>query len=364
MSTTIYKKDSKGLIRVHILWTDGNVMHQKYGLLHGTQVSNETICSGKNIGRSNETNGEQQAKMLVDAKLKLKLREGYFNTIAEANGEEVVLPMLAHSFKGHSLKVKFSEGKTFAQPKLDGMRCFAIIANGSVKLISRGGKEIDTVPHIVEALEELQFEDCIIDGELYAHGLNFQENMRLLKKYRPGETEKASFNFYDVVTDDPFYKRIDEMIYIVAEIKSYGLTKTLQHVHTYPLRDFDHLKTIHAKFLADGYEGTIIRHGETGYELNKRSHNLLKYKDFIDGTYKIIDIVPSEKRPEHGTVLCELHPGGPRFKAGMKCSHEEREDYLINADDYFGKTAEIRFFEFSEDGIPRFPVFHGIRLDK
>ncbi len=29
-----------------------------------------------------------------------------------------------------------------------------------------------------------------------------------------------------------------------------------------------------------------------------------------------------------------------------------------------GKTAEIRFFEYTEDGIPRFPVAVGIRLDK
>ena len=29
-----------------------------------------------------------------------------------------------------------------------------------------------------------------------------------------------------------------------------------------------------------------------------------------------------------------------------------------------GKTAEIRFFEYTDDGLPRFPVCVGIRLDK
>jgi hypothetical protein len=37
---------------------------------------------------------------------------------------------------------------------------------------------------------------------------------------------------------------------------------------------------------------------------------------------------------------------------------------LINKQDYLGKTAEIRFFEFTDDGLPRFPVMVGIRLDK
>lgn len=50
--------------------------------------------------------------------------------------------------------------------------------------------------------------------------------------------------------------------------------------------------------------------------------------------------------------------------AGMKFSHGEREKWLKFKKDYIGKTAEIRFFEYSEDGIPRFPVCVGIRLDK
>jgi hypothetical protein len=48
----------------------------------------------------------------------------------------------------------------------------------------------------------------------------------------------------------------------------------------------------------------------------------------------------------------------------MKFSHAEREQILIDKSDYIGKPGEIRFFEYSEDGIPRFPVFHGVRIDK
>ena len=48
----------------------------------------------------------------------------------------------------------------------------------------------------------------------------------------------------------------------------------------------------------------------------------------------------------------------------MKYSHEEREDFLTNKKKYIGKPAEIRFFEYTDAGIPRFPVMVGIRLDK
>jgi hypothetical protein len=48
----------------------------------------------------------------------------------------------------------------------------------------------------------------------------------------------------------------------------------------------------------------------------------------------------------------------------MKFSHEERELILTNKHEYIGQVAEIRFFEYSEEGIPRFPVCVGFRLDK
>ena len=48
----------------------------------------------------------------------------------------------------------------------------------------------------------------------------------------------------------------------------------------------------------------------------------------------------------------------------MKFSFEEREEILTNKTNYLGKTAEIRFFEYTDEGLPRFPVCVGLRLDK
>jgi len=35
-----------------------------------------------------------------------------------------------------------------------------------------------------------------------------------------------------------------------------------------------------------------------------------------------------------------------------------------NKEEYIGKKAEVRYFETTDDGSLRFPVFCGIRLDK
>jgi hypothetical protein len=45
-------------------------------------------------------------------------------------------------------------------------------------------------------------------------------------------------------------------------------------------------------------------------------------------------------------------------------SHEERVDLLANKHLYIGKLANIRFFEWTDDGNPRFPVMIGIHLDR
>ena len=131
---------------------------------------------------------------------------------------------------------------------------------------------------------------------------------------------------------------------------------------TFEVNSKEELIEYHKKFMEEGYEGSIIRHSEEGYAVDKRSSSLLKFKDFQDIACTIIGVEPSEKRPKQGIFICE-HSGNS-FGCGMKFSHAEREEILINKENYIGKTAEIRFFEYTEDGIPRFPVAVGIRLDK
>ena len=95
----------------------------------------------------------------------------------------------------------------------------------------------------------------------------------------------------------------------------------------------------------------------------KSKFHLLKYKDFIDIAVKLVDVTPAEQRETWGVPVLEL-PDGRTFRAGAIMSHDEREDLLTNKDKYIGQTAEIRFFEYTDDGKPRFGVLVGFRLDK
>lgn len=347
MKQTIYKKDSKGKIRIISFEAIQGTIIRQTGLLNGKLVNTVTVCHPKNVGKINATTAQEQAELEIKSLLKAKLEEGYFETIELANTTEFISPMLAKEYGKEKHKIVYP---CYVQPKLDGMRCL----KDKTKLTSRENKVIDTLPHIQEELKDLI---TLLDGELYAHGKTFQENMSLIKKHTE-ESSLIKYHVYDLVmVNTPFKARYDLLKHYVEDCEHIVL------VPTYVVNNEEELKKYHAQFLEEGYEGTMLRHGIEGYKVNGRSSNLLKFKDFLDIACKIVGVKPSSRRPTQGNFICEL-PNGKKFKTGMKYSNEQREEILTNKDAYIGLTAEIRFFEYTDDGIPRFPVCVGTRLDK
>lgn len=355
MTQKLYKKDSSGKIRYLLFSVIGDTILQSSGVL-GTpnEVTHQKRATPKNVGKANETTGAQQALSEVQSSIKDKLTEGYFLTQEEAETIEVILPMLAKEYSKECKKIDWDN--CYGQPKLDGMRCLAFINNGAVRLMSRDGKEIQHMEHIKALFENLTGV-FILDGELYNKDLGgFQSQMKAIKKYS-AKSEEINYNVYDMILPKEFRVRWIHLRNVVGEINH----PNLQLVQTYTLETEEDLKKFHAQNISEGYEGTIVRWGDEPYKNNGRSSNLLKYKDFIDEVFTIKDIIPSKQRPEWGQPIFELN--GKQFSAGMKYSHEDRIDFLKNKEEYIGKTAEVRFFEYSEEYIPRHPIMHGIRLD-
>ena len=355
MDTRIYKKDSSGKIRYLSISVSENFVVQESGVVGSNNpVINKSACVAKNVGRSNATTPEEQALAEAQAKIVDKLKVGYFRSIEEAQnkgGADFLLPMLAKDYKKEKAKIKFP---CYVQPKLDGMRALYSHDEG---FVSRTGRNIDTLSHILIP----EFPGVVLDGEVYAHGESFQENMRLIKKYRPGKTETVKYHVYDIVSDAPFSART----LVVNEILT-GLFH-IDLVPTFVVNSEEEIREYHLQFISEGYEGTIIRHSEAGYAVNKRSSQLLKYKDFIDETFVVVDIVPSESRPDQGVIVCTSnvpsHKVLGRFNCGMKFSHFERKVMLDMKEEYIGRKAEVRFFEYTDGGLPRFPVCVGFRED-
>jgi DNA ligase-1 len=203
-----------------------------------------------------------------------------------------------------------------------------------------------------------------IDGKVYAHGESFQENMKLIKKYRPGKTESIKYHVYDIISESPFKDRTAFILKNLSNLPNIEIVPTYEVINEAQILEY------HTLFISQGYEGTIVRHSNEGYQVNKRSSQLLKYKDFIDETFEVVDIIPSESRPDQGVIVCSknMEQAGENvwvqhFNCGMKFSHFDRKVMLDMKEEFIGRKAEVRFFEYTDGGLPRFPVCVGFRED-
>lgn len=261
---TLYKKASTGKIQQWTVKVEGNVVTSIYGQTDGKlQETSDTIKEGKNLGRANATTKEEQAVLKAQQLYDKKIKEGYVTDLAQASkGESSLMSidcMLAFPIEKKMAHVKFP---AIVQPKLDGMRCIAIIKDGFCKLFSRTQKEILTMPHIVEQLEAAFVEGTVIlDGELYNHDLkdDFNKIMSIIKRdeLHP-EHELVQYHIYDTVSELPYIERMNQLHHLIEPTKESFVNpkyKNIRILDYKKVNNHDEVMESFANYLADQYEG-------------------------------------------------------------------------------------------------------------
>lgn len=385
----LYKLTSSGKIQEWEILTEKNKIIVIQGQLNGKkQRYEQTISKGKNIGKKNETSAEQQAEIEAQAKWKKKHDKDYHLTIEECNQKTKIaniggyLPMLAQSFEKHAKKhLKYP---CLIQPKLDGLRCIATKNKDVVQLWFRSGKEITTMKHIITDLNTIMVNGDILDGELYIHGKDFNSftgAIRANKNLNPKITEKIQYHVYDFPRIKKLTER-DSFSERFAKFNPLDLTmRSTIKVETIKVENFGEAMTWYKKFIEKGYEGIMFRNIDMPYE-QKRSYNLLKYKEFVDDEFLIVSGEEGKGilAGHIGSFICKIEAnrilkdiGGKTFKFGntegrikakMKGETKHLKHLFHNPKEYLGKPLTITYQNLSKDGIPRFPVGKNIRFDK
>jgi DNA ligase-1 len=348
---TLHKLDSRGKIRVWSITTEGDTYSVSHGALGGAQQATLVTCEGKNIGRSNETTGESQAISEAQGLWnKQKDRKGY---TVEIPTTQPNLPMLAHKYNDNKHKVKMP---SIISMKIDGLRLILSVQDGKVTTTSRTGTTFTGLDHITK--EYADFDDIVLDGELYSRTLTFEQISSVVRKGDVNDPRMSSIFFYvfDIINEDTYHHRVICLDTLVA-----GLTHT-EIVPWFLVRSHEEIETKHKAFLAEGWEGTMVRNINSLYQKNKRSYDLLKHKSFLDSEFEVIGWKSGKGKFENVPTFL-LRCAGGEFEATPKGDQELREFYLQNADSYIGQKATIRFFEYTADGIPRFPVLVDFRPD-
>jgi DNA ligase-1 len=120
------------------------------------------------------------------------------------------------------------------------------------------------------------------------------------------------------------------------------------------------MKELHAKYVADGFEGIMLRNKDGMYS-GVRSPSLQKYKCFFDSEYEVVGYKEGEGL-ETGCVIWTCQTAdGKQFSCRPRGTREERMELFGCGDKYIGKMLNVRFQELTDTGLPRFPVSTGFR---
>ena len=365
---TLYSRTSTGAVNRWSIEVDLSLglYRTAYGQVSGKTVITEwTSTKATNVGRANARDVVEQARFEAKAIWKKKKESGCFEDISLIDSQLFIEPMLAKKWEDVEKKVAFP---LYSQPKLDGMRA-VITRHGA---FTRNGKPWMTIPHILENLEPLflQHPDLVLDGELYCHGLHddFNKISSLIKKTKPTaediieSAEIIEFWWYDIADSTKNFSERNRIIFNLCD--DYQLHESsVKYVRSPRCKDKQELDTLYENYLAQGFEGQMIR-TDKPYEF-KRSATLLKRKEFQDEEYEIVAIEEGNgnKSGMAGYAIMKREDG-VTFRSNIKGSHDFLKALLPRAESLVGQFATIKYFNLTPAGIPRFPYLIRLREGK
>ena len=327
-------RDNYGVIKTTYGYKDGKL-----------QTIEKIIKKGKNIGKKNETSAYEQA--ILEAKSLWKKKNDTVN---------VLLPMLAQDFKKHKKHITYP---CFVQPKLDGVRMLCKKTNGVISFISRKGKELHGLQHIIEEIETLDIMNNgdVWDGELYSHDMTFDEISGYCRKISHSTTSVLpEFWVFDTCNPNlPFHSRC-------PYIETYNITKYIRQVECCICNNEEEVFSQLKSFEDDGWEGIMVRNREGLYKYNYRSYDLQKLKSFSDSEFVIIDVKEGTGVDKNtGIFICKSNTSEHTFSCRSEGSREKRMFYLSNKNSYIGLHLTVKYQELTKNGVPRFPIGISVR---
>ncbi|HEX3730195.1 MAG TPA: non-homologous end-joining DNA ligase [Opitutaceae bacterium] len=295
------------------------------------------------------------------------------------------------------------KGRWHCEIKYDGYRAIAAIEGAAVQLWSRNRNSlVQDYPEVVEALRQLNCGSAVLDGEIVALDEKGRSHFQLLQQ-RTLARNRPPIVYY--LFDLPELNG-RSLISAPIEERQRELAGLLGRHPTGVLRLSPVFDLAPARLLArvrkEGLEGIMLKAPASAYEPDRRSGAWLKCRIASEQEFVIGGFTPPRGGRAHfGAILAgyfqdgdlryagkvgtgydrrlleELHElflrrraqkcpfadlpqaRRPRFGAGMTETEMRKVTWLKP-----GLVAQIRFAEWTEDGLLRQPVFLGLRKDK
>ena len=365
---TLYSRTSHGRIEQWTIQVEGANFYTTSGQYPGGKLTESlpTVCSGKNLGRSNATTAEQQAVMEAQAKWDKKRKTGYWEDPADVDKFYFVEPTLATPLDNVKGGLQFP---CLVQCKYNG-GCIIADARG---LWSRKGERYVSIPHIEEALVPffIDHPHAILHGEAFNEELREQLNelMSILRTTKPEKLtpvflarsrEVIEFFVYDgycvgdgIGEATPYSIR---KFHIDQELRGERIPYCRwvpTHVCQVEAEVWQHYDAL----LAAGHEGAIVRYPDSPYE-HKRTKQIIKLKPCHDAEAEILAVTEGTGNWTGTGKVFTLRWNGKEFDATLKGNMEQGRQVLTEKHQWIGRTVTFLYTSLTGLGVP-----HAARVD-
>lgn len=275
------------------------------------------------------------------------------------------------------LKLKNGE-KFFLSQKMNGNR--GSYVDG--QFISRQGKQIAGLQHIIDDIYALNLDTYFIDGELIrknTDNVDDNTNFRLSASIINSDVDskpEIEFVIFDMFpketivgdkTVENYSIRKQRLLDIKKIIEQSGV-KNLKIVEmVYEGTDTSEIDKWLDRAVDFGWEGLMLNK-DTPYEF-KRTTNLIKLKKFFDIALRCVSVNIADTgkyKGMMGSITCKY--GNGFVDCGSGFSDEDRKYYAAHPEDIVGKIVSIKYKEESrnKDGGKslQFPTYLGQVTDK
>lgn len=376
---TLYNINKNGKTQYWKIYIKDNLIYRESWYEDGKIRTFPPIeCTSKNVNRANETSIEEQAILECKSKWTAQFKKGYkvVGSNEDVTGcvesDKQLLPMLAQKYTEKSKFVKLPCG---VSRKLDGIRMISRLdSNGKIKLTSRTCKEFYWMNTVRNHLEQIlkQFPGLILDGEVYSHSLPFSVLCGAVRSVKTPSIHDDIIEYwiFDIADESTSYKNRIELLKQVKEWYENNF-KEYKCIRFEFYETIDNLKLVqkyHDKYVAEGFEGLIIRNLDGLYKYKFRTNDLQKYKNFEDSEFEVVNFKAGQGT-EKGAIIfeCKMPNSEVTFDVRPRGSIDERIKQYKNGQSYIGKQLIVRYqphvktSDQIKDDLPRFPVGIEIR---
>ena len=194
---------------------------------------------------------------------------------------------------------------------------------------------------------------------------DFEKIISLVRKQKPTADDRRDaqhlvqfhvYDYFDGVVYDSYKTRMHQLV------NSAIYDVQIKYVPAYLVDSYNYAREMHADFLKQGYEGSIIR--LDGLYKHGRSYDLMKFKDFSDAEATIVgyELGKGKRTGTLGKFLM-MDDEGVQFGCppGKGYSYKDLAKMLLNINDYVGQRATFTYFQKTQAGSYRHPLFKCIR---